>query len=311
MPPTLLPLVIFIAVALIIGAVLLFLRDVAARRRRAEEQQLDGAEKPFDFAVLLPPAETAAAQAEEESWLGELATQTGTDFTAETALLLAIFAGLALGGALFAWRDDWLAGAAGVVAGIVAVGGMLFYLRYRRYRAIREQLPDIMELMARAVRAGESLDQAIVLAGNSAFRPMAAEFRYCASQMNMGLSLDSAVRGMVRRVPLAETRILAMTLIVQRRRGGGLPVTLERLAKVFRDRVAFYRQFQASTALGRGSAAAIALVALGLDAYAIFGQAGPAGSLLTTAPGRVMLAVALVLQVVGITWAMWLFRSNY
>ena len=56
---------------------------------------------------------------------------------------------------------------AGAVVGVLAVGGLLFYLRFRRQRAIREQLPDVMELMARAVRAGESLDQAIALAGNS------------------------------------------------------------------------------------------------------------------------------------------------
>ena len=113
-----------------------------------------------------------------------------------------------------------------------------------------------MELMARAVRAGESLDQAIALAGNSGFT-RGRRVPLLRSQMKMGLSLESAIRGLVSRAPLAETRILAMTLIVQRRRGGSLPTTLERLARVFRDRSNFYRQFQAATALGRGSAVMI------------------------------------------------------
>jgi tight adherence protein B len=215
---------------------------------------------------------------------------------------------LSVGGSLFLWRDDVVAGATGAVFGVMLVGGVLMFFRARRNNAIRDQLPDCMELMARAVRAGESLDQAITLVGNSQLRPVATEFRYCASQMKMGLSLESAIRGMVARVPLIETRILAMTLIVQRRRGGSLPVTLERLARVFRDRLSFYRQFRAATALGRASAA---LIGLGLDAFMVFGNSDYAQKLVTTDVGHIMLVIALVLQIVGITWALWLFRSRY
>jgi tight adherence protein B len=308
MDPNLLLLVIYLAVALIAATALLLTRDLLARRRKPENAR---GEQPLDLASLLPPTEAAATAARDESWLGRLAVETGYGFTGETALLLATMIGLAVGGGLFVWRDDLMAGITGAVMGVLTVGGLLFFLRFRRYRAIREQLPDVMELMARAVRAGESLDQAIALAGNSGLRPVAAEFRYCASQMKMGLSLESAIRGMVARAPLAETRILAMTLIVQRRRGGSLPTTLERLARVFRDRSNFFRQFQAATALGRGSAALIALIAVGLDAFVIFGNSEYAQSLLTTNTGRIMLALALVLQIIGITWAVWLFRSHY
>jgi tight adherence protein B len=296
-------------VALIVAMLILVVRDLFAFRRAKKAAELDQGEKPFDLAELLPSPETEEEQ--EVSWLGKLVTETGSDFTTETALLLAIIIGLILGGALYLWRNDELAGIAGGILGVLGVGGFLFYLRFRRYRTIREQLPDIMELLARAVRAGESLDQAIALAGNSTLQPLAEEFRYCANQMKMGLSLESAFRGMVGRVPLVETRILAMTLIVQRRRGGNLPSTLERLAKVFRDRSNFYRQFQAATAMGRGSVILITLVALGLDVFVFMGQSDFTRSLLTTGAGRAMLALSLVLQVVGISWVLYLFRSQY
>lgn len=301
MDPTLLTIVVYAAAALVAAAVLLAFRDLFARKPK----------KPRDLESLLPPTDAAAAAARDDSWLGQLASQTGAGFTSDTSLLLALLAGLAIGGTLFLWRDDWLAGAAGAAIGVIAVGGVLLFLRARRYRAIREQLPDVMEYMARAVRAGESLDQAIVLAGTSGMRPVASDFQYCASQMKMGLSLESSIRGMVDRVPLAETRILAMTLILQRRRGGSLPTTLERLARVFRDRCNFHRQFQAATALGRGSAALIALVGLVLDAFVLLGNSEYAESLLTTTAGRIMLAISIVMQIVGITWALWLFRSHY
>jgi tight adherence protein B len=309
MDPDLLPLVIYVAVALIVAAVVLLLRDLLVRRGGAQERQ-----KELGLESLLPSPEMVAAAAgapKDESWLGKLAAESGAGFTAETALMLAIIIGLAIGGGLFLWRNDWLAAAAGGVFGMLVVGGLLLLLRFRRNRGIRDELPDVMELMARAVRAGESLDQAIVQAGNSAFRVVGAEFRYCANQMKIGLSLESAIRGLAARLPLAETRILAMTLIVQRRRGGNLPTTLERLAKVFRDRASFHRQFQAATALGRSSTALIVLVALGLDAFVILGHSEYARNLLVSPMGRGLLAVAVVLQLVGVIWASLVFKSEY
>jgi tight adherence protein B len=306
MSPTLLTLIVYAAVALVVAMLFFVVRDLGAYMRPKEP---DLGEKPIDVTLLLPSPD--AADEKEISWLGKLVSETGSDFTAETALLLAVIIGLTLGGSIYLWRNDEMAGIAGAVLGVMLVGMFLMYLRFRRYRAIREQLPDVMELLARAVRAGESLDQAIALAGVSTLQPLAGEFRYCSNQMKMGLSLDLAVRGLVNRVPLVETRILAMTLIVQRRRGGNLPSTLERLARVFRDRSTFYRQFQAATALGRGSVVLITLVALGLDIFVFMGESDFARNLLITNAGRIMLGLSLVLQVVGISWVVWLFRSNY
>ena len=297
---------LFAAVALTVAAVLLLLRDLG-RRRAANVRDSSAAE--FGELELLPVG--AADGAQDASWLGRLVTDAKSDFTSETAVLLAVLLGLTLGGALFLWRDDWLAAAVGAAIGMFGVGGLLMTLRYRRFMAIREQLPDVMEMMARCVRAGQSLDQAIVTAANSTLRAVAPEFRYCAGQMEIGLSLESAMRGLVHRLPLAETRILAMILIVQRRRGGSLPTALERLARVFRDRLNFRRQFWSSTAAGRGGAVLIALLALALDAFIIIGHPEYAKILSDSELGRGLLVAAVALQVIGISWAVWLFRSDY
>jgi len=291
---------VYVSVSLMIAAVFLLLRDFWVRRTKRPG--------PDERQPLVLPTEPANGAA--ESPFSRLVTQTGSTLTPETAFLLAMIAGLAVGGTLFLWQDDWLAAVAGAMVGILVVVGVLFYLRSRRHLAIREQLPDVMDLMARAVRAGESLDQAIVLAGNSSFQPVSAEFRRCARQMEMGLSLDAAMRGLVRRAPLVETRVLAMTLVVQRQKGGSLPTTLERLARVFRDRLNYYRQFRASTTAGRSSAALIAIIALILDAVVLLVRPEYVQPLVNSTPGRIMLATAIVLQVIGVTWALWLFRSD-
>jgi tight adherence protein B len=302
---TTLLMIIYATAALVVAAILLVVRDLRASR------QTTLGETGIDVTTLLPTPGGAVRHRDTESWLGRLVADIRYGFTEETALMLAILVGLVLGGAAYLWRDDPLIGAAGGVFGVFAVGLWLLFLRARRFRALREQLPDVMELMARAVRAGESLDQAIIMAGESGMHPVDVEFSHCASQMRSGLSLELAIRRLVDRAPLVEMQILSMALIVQRRRGGSLPTTLERLAHVFRDRSHFYRQFRAATAAGRGSAAVIALVAIGLDAFVLLGQSEYAQNLVETNVGRVLVAVSLLLQFIGITWALWLFRARY
>jgi len=125
MNQTVVLLVIYAAVALIVATVFLLLRDLF-RRRDAADQQGEGAEKSLDLAALLPPAETVAAGETGESWLEKIVAETRSDFTAETAVLLAILIGLALGGTLFVWRDDLLAGVAGGVVECCLSAGAVF-----------------------------------------------------------------------------------------------------------------------------------------------------------------------------------------
>jgi tight adherence protein B len=225
--------------------------------------------------------------------------------------LLALACGLFLGGAGFLWRNNALAAAAGFLIGVLLIVGIFVYVRSRRRSAIREQLPEAMDMLARAVRAGESIDQAVHVAGKTLAEPLATEFRRCDRQLQMGLSLDGAVRGMTRRAPVMEMRIMATTVTVQRRTGGSLPTALEHLARVFRDRLSYHRQFRAATAQGRGSVIVIAIAGLVAATYLFVWQPEYMQGLLQEPIGQALLAIAVVLQILGLAWVFWLLRSNY
>jgi len=195
--------------------------------------------------------------------------------------------------------------------GNIAVTMYFVYMRDRRRREMREQLPDVMDMMARAVRAGQTLDQAITLAGETAEAPLKDEFVRAAKHLDMGLSLEGAIRALTRRAPLPETRILAATLMVQRRAGGSLPVTLERLARVIRDRLSYQRQFRAATAAGRMSMFMILLAGPIVLAYMWFFQRDYIQNLIVSPEGHMMMALAITLQVIGTLWILSLLRSDY
>ncbi|HUT09540.1 MAG TPA: type II secretion system F family protein [Thermoguttaceae bacterium] len=314
MDPTILVVASFAGISLLAGAVLVVARGYYVHRASATEEQAGTGEKPL--VLRRRPSESDLASnggiaGRIDQWFGRLVQDAGTDLTPLTAFLLALAAGLAVGGSLFVWRDDLLAGVTGLLMGMGLVVGVLLTLRARRWHVLLTQLPEVVDLMARSVRAGQSLEQAVDLVGTTTSEPWANEFRHCAKQLDMGLSLEAVVQSLTQRIPLSETRILAATLIVQRKSGGDLPTTLERLARVFRDRLNYRRQLRAATAVVRSSVAVIVGTAVLAAAYAIIWRPAYAEDFLTSTAGQTMLAVAVGLQAVGIAWVIGLLRTDY
>jgi len=246
-----------------------------------------------------------------DRWFNRLVREAGLKITGEGAFLAAVFVGLIPSGIVLLWRDDLFEAAAAMAAGMLVVVAYYLVLRRQRQVAMQEQLPDVMELLARAVRAGETLDQAIELVGDTTNAPLGIEFRRCARQLDMGLSVDAAMQSMARRVPLSEMRILATALAVQRKTGGSLPTTLERLSFVIRDRINYHRQFRAATGAGRVSAILIGSAGPLVAAYMLIWQREYFNRFTETLPGQVLLATAITLQLVGILWIYMLLRSDY
>lgn len=237
--------------------------------------------------------------------------QSGIDVTPEPAFLLMIFGGLVVGGGLFVWRDDLFAGCSGFILGFIAPWIYFVYRRSDRLKKIREQLPASMEMMSRAVRAGETLDQAVEGAARTSEEPLGVEWRRAARHLELGLSVPAAMKSMTKRVPLMEMRILSTALNVQRRTGGNLGQTLDRLAHVIRDRLSYQRTFQAATGSSRMATILIAIAGPAVFAYMLTFQYDYMGQFFELPGGMTLLAVAAVLQTVGLVWVYNLLKNDY
>ena len=291
-------------------------------------------------AIVLGRRDIAAAQAERESptpvdtGLRTLATpvadetptgisdridyrmrrlmyQTGLDISAEVAVLWMILAGLALGGAIFLYEDSVVEGWIGFGIGAMIPLGYFWYARSSRMTQIREQLPDVVDLISRSVRAGESIDQAIGSVGTSFGAPLGVEFLRAAKQLDMGLSMNASMRALTHRAPMPEMRILASTFNVQRKAGGNVAANLDRLAQVIRDRLSYQRQFMAATGSSRMATILIALAGPFVFLYMMFVQPDYMGQFLVQPGGTTLLAIAAGLQVAGLMWVYGLLRNHY
>jgi tight adherence protein B len=215
------------------------------------------------------------------------------------------------GVAMFVW-DERLATA--VVVALIALPLPLLVLSFQRARRVarlQEQLPPALEILARSIRAGQSLDQAIKLLGQHSPEPLAKEFRWCAQQLEMGLSLPAVMRSLSQRVQIYDMRILATTLVVHRQTGGNIVNVLERLAQVIRERLNYRRQLRATTAAGRMSAGFVALVAPGVFLYFFFFRTEYLRAMLQSSLGVSLLVIAVILEIVGLIWTARLTRPAY
>lgn len=237
--------------------------------------------------------------------------QSGLNIEPEVAFLLMVFSGLLIGGGLFVWRDDLAMGCFGFLIGFVAPWAYYVVSRRQRLNKIREQLPASMEMMSRAVRAGETLDQAVDAAGRTTEDPLGVEWRRAARHLELGLSVPAAMKSMTKRAPLMEMRILSTALNVQRRTGGNLGQTLERLAGVIRDRLSFQRSFKAATGSSRMATILIAMAGPFVFTYMMFFQPDYMGQFFVLPGGWALLAIASVLQIIGLTWVIGLLRNDY
>jgi tight adherence protein B len=123
--------------------------------------------------------------------------------------------------------------------------------RRQRFNKFEEELPEALNLMVSALRAGHSLVAALGLVGSESPDPIGSEFKICCDEQNYGLELRTALDNLVSRVPLQDMRIVTTAILIQKESGGNLAEVLDKTAYVIRERFRLKRQVRIHTAQGR------------------------------------------------------------
>jgi tight adherence protein B len=207
-------------------------------------------------ALVVPPRSPAAPAMPLSRRVEILIEQAGLFLTPGQLAGLCAGAGLvaaAVGAVLVAPIVGLVTGLAGAVAPLLWV---LARRRARRQELIR-QLPRAFDLMARVIRAGNSIPQALSAVVDQFDPPLATEFAYCQEQQRLGLLPEVSFHELARRSEVMELRIFVMAVLIQQKTGGNLSELLERLAGLIRDRVRIQGMVRAATAEGRLQAAVL------------------------------------------------------
>jgi tight adherence protein B len=162
-----------------------------------------------------------------------------------------------------------------------------------------EQLPDNLQIIASAMRAGHSFAGALSVVVEDSAEPTRAELRRVISDERLGVPLDKALRPVARRMESRDLEQVALVASLQHETGGNTAEVLDRVADTVRERLALRRSVETLTAQGRlsrwvlTSLPVVLLIAIGLI------NPGYSAPLFHTTPGQVALVVATVMLVTG------------
>jgi tight adherence protein B len=139
----------------------------------------------------------------------------------------------------------------------------MVFLRWKRRRKttkIEESMPDAMELLARSLRAGYTLQGTLELVAQEIQKPLGTEMRITYEEQRLGLSLNQAFRRMGERVASQDLRFFVTAVLIQAETGGNLAEILENIGVIIRDRIKLKGKVKGLTAEGRFSALVLTLL---------------------------------------------------
>lgn len=180
----------------------------------------------------------------------------------------------------------------------------LLSTRRARLRAFEEQLPDVLDLIGRALRAGHAFSGALSMVASESREPISSEFRITFDEVNYGLSLQDALFNLAARVPSTDLSYFVIAVLLQRETGGNLAELLDRLSTLIRARFKLLKTVRVLSAEGRLSAWVLSL--LPFVAAGLLNVISPKFmSVLWTDPaGLQFIWLALAMATFGIFW-MW------
>jgi tight adherence protein B len=234
--------------------------------------------------------------------LAPLIEQAGHKILAYRLVLISIVLGVgALVASYIYFRAPLTAAGIGLLAGYLPFMKIKMD-RTKRMQNFEEQLPDAIDTVKRALRAGHPLGAALKLVAEEMDDPVGHEFELTFGDINYGNDVRRAMLGLLARVPSVTVMALVTSILVQKETGGNLAEILEKISVVIRGRFKFQRKVQSYSAEGRMSAWVLAMVPLVLFVTLWVSTPDYLPILLEDPRGLKMIAYGCFSGVAGIFW---------
>jgi tight adherence protein B len=177
--------------------------------------------------------------------------------------------------------------------------GLLSFKRSRRISAFNAALPDAIDMMGRALRAGHSMTASINIVAEQSLEPVRSEFGEVFKQQNFGLPLRDAMTQMLDRVPSQDLRVLVTGMLVQKETGGNLAEILDRISNTIRERLKIHGEIKTHTAQGRMTGWILCLLPVVMLIAINVINPGYSDMLINTPTGKMLSYIGIGLLIVG------------
>lgn len=175
----------------------------------------------------------------------------------------------------------------------------LWWRRKSRFHKFETQLPEALELLARALRSGHSLNSGLFLVSEEMPAPIATEFNIAYEEQNLGIPIERALKGMLKRMPNLDLKFFVTAVAIQRQTGGDLAEILDKIGYVIRERFKILGLVKALTGEGRLSGAVLMAMPIAIFIAVYYLNTEYVMLLFTTEMGKKMVAGGIVMQLLG------------
>lgn len=159
---------------------------------------------------------------------------------------------------------------------IAGIGGLfipIMYVRSRqsaRLHTFEAQLPDMINLTVNSLRAGYSIMQALEAVSKEMPVPTSLEMRRVVQEMQLGISLETALESLLRRVASTDLKLMVTAMNIQREVGGNLAEILDTISFTIRERIRIKGEIRVLTAQQRITGYMIGMVPFVLALFLYF-----------------------------------------
>ena len=210
-------------------------------------------------------------------------------------MLLSAMVGLTVG----QWMAGGLFGLIGLVLGFPVPVLVLRQRQKMRKNRFTQQLPEALDLLINALKAGYSLQAAIEFAGRETAAPLGVELVRFHDESRLGIDVRTALVALQERVGTEDVRMFVTSLLLQRETGGNLTELLGNIASLVRQRLAFQGQVETLTAEPKLSAYILTALPFAVAGAISIMSPGYMKPLFETALGHQIIAYCLVSMAVG------------
>jgi len=310
MDPIVISIAAFIGVAALVGAIAFVLRDLGSTKVEDRLAVMTTGKPKGDESETITKeqivSEGLAGVAGMFSGLTKRLTGLSMMFEqADSPIKADLFLGISFGCAVIGTFVAWLGHAprplypvAGMLAGSLPLG-WLWWRRRSRFRKFAKQLPDALDLIARALRSGHSLASGLHLVVEEMPEPVSMEFSNAYEEQNLGIPIETALKNMLMRMPNMDLKFFVTAVAIQRQSGGDMAEILDKISYIIRERFKIMGQVQALTGEGRISGVVLMALPIALFFAVYYLNAEYVMLLFTDETGRKMIGVAAFLQVLG------------
>ncbi len=177
----------------------------------------------------------------------------------------------------------------------------LILKKNKRMKKFDAQLPDALDLMARALKAGHAFPGGLQMVAKEFDDPIGLEFAKVVEEVNFGVGVEEALRNLANRFGASsDLKFFAIAVMIQRESGGNLAEILESIARIIRERFKLMGTIRTLSAEGRLSAVILVAIPF-VVAFALSIMNPKYINLLVTDPtGKIMVFISLIMMVTGI-----------